>query len=130
LSDRLKSRASSSSLGSTASTTRGARTGTAVASASLRVMLSAVNIEAAPFQVLGQLLAGGPGIDGGGVQGFVAQQAGQFHQLARALAQVVECEGVPQRVGGDAYALNLRPLSQVKNDRLNSARRHRSATFT
>ena len=51
--------------------------------ASLRVMVSAVNIEAAPFQIQGQLLAGGPGVDGGGVQGFVAQQAGQFHQLAR-----------------------------------------------
>ncbi len=92
-------------------------------------MVSGVNIETAPFEVLGELFDGGSGMDRSGVQGFVALKAHQLHQLARALAQVVEREGVTQRVRGDVHAVNPGPPRQMSNDRLNGTGRHRSAAL-
>ena len=60
---------------------------------------STVDIEAAPLKVLRQVVDRGPGVEGGGVERLVAQQAGQLHELPGVLSQVVQREGMPERVG-------------------------------
>src|SRR3954452_14460356 len=66
---------------------------------------SAIEIERGLFDVPGEILGRGAGVDGGGIEAFVAEQLGQFDQLARMLTQPGQGEGVAKVVGGNAGAL-------------------------
>src|SRR5271166_476062 len=88
---------------------------------------SAVDIEVTPLKVFRQVVDRGPGVEGSGVERFVAQQAGQLHELPRVLSQVMQREGMPERVGRDPNAGDLGPTSQLRDQVLNGAYVHGAA---
>ena len=59
---------------------------------------SFVDIEMRTLQVGREVVARGSGVDGGRVERIMSEQAGEFDQLARVVAQTAQRKGVAQRV--------------------------------